>query len=72
MADQVIVTPGNTGGDSGSNNNWAGMILGFAVLAVFVWLFVVYGAPLMRGGISAANKPSIQIPEKIDVKINTN
>lgn len=44
-----------------------GFIIGFIVLAVIVGIFFIYGLPAIRN----IRSPQINIPDKIDVNINT-
>lgn len=56
----------NTPPASKESGGGIGMIVGFLVLIVVVYLFFVFGLPAIR----QMGSPQINIPSKIDVNIN--
>lgn len=58
----IVNTPAPVEKSDGS----MGMIFGFIVLAVVVFIFFVYGLPAIRN----VGSPQINIPSKIDVNVN--
>ncbi len=63
----TIINNPDSGGDKGS----VGTIVGLIVLVLIVILFVLYGLPLLRGT-NRANNTTIQVPDKVQVDVNTN
>jgi hypothetical protein len=54
---------GHTHGDSGN-----GFLLGVILLIVFAVLFFIYGLPYITNAVSG---PTVQVPDKVDVNVNT-
>ncbi len=57
--------------DSGNGGNSVGTIVGLIVLVLIVILFVMYGLPAIRGN-NRANNTTIEVPDKVQVDVNTN
>lgn len=56
----------NTPAPANESDGGMGMIVGFLILAVVLFIFFVYGLPAIR----RIGSPQINIPSKIDVNIN--
>ncbi len=65
MATVVNTTPSST--DSGSG---LGFVLGIILLVAFFLLFFFYGLPLVTQSLNQST-PSVQVPDKVDVNVNT-
>lgn len=61
MATVINTTPARTSNDESS----MGFLLGIILLAVVLFLFFVYGLPLMRQSTTPA--PQINIPGRFDI-----
>lgn len=61
----VVNNPGGSSDGSGM-----GFLVGAIVLIAFVFLFFVYGLPMIRQSSSGVTPPSVNVPEKIDVNLN--
>lgn len=61
----VINNPGGADSDSGMS-----MMVGVVLLLVVVFLFFVYGLPVLRQGVSNNSQPQINQPNQIDVNTN--
>jgi hypothetical protein len=59
MAEEIV----RTSDSSGTN-----FLLGVILLIVALFLFFYYGLPMIQG---AAQQPSIQVPGKVDVNVNS-
>lgn len=56
----------NTPAPVQQSDDAAGMFIGLAVLAVFLFVFFVYGLPAIRH----IGSPQINIPGKIDINVS--
>lgn len=64
----IINNPSDTGGSSWS----ASLVLGGIVLFAVIALLVIFGLPAIRGiNTTSKSVPVINVPEKIDVNVNT-
>ena len=52
-----------------SASNGIGLILGIIVLLAFVFLFLFYGIPFIRGLSSAGNGVQVTVPKNINVNV---
>ena len=52
---------------SARSSNHIGLIIGLILLLALAYLFFVYGLPAIR----TAAVPSISVPERVDVNVNT-
>lgn len=60
----TVINPAPANQDSGM-----GFMVGMILLIVVVALFILYGLPALRQGISGT-APQINVPSKIDVNLN--
>lgn len=60
----IVNNPPVTQHDSSGN----GFLLGVILLIVFAVLFFMYGLPYLT---SAMSGPTVQVPDKVDVNVNT-
>ena len=60
----IVNNPPATERESGGN----GFLLGVILLIIFAVLFFIYGLPYIS---SAMSGPSVQVPDKVDVNVNT-
>lgn len=58
----------NTPPASKESNGSLGLIIGLVILAVVVYLFFVYGLPLIQN--MQLGSTQINVPDKIDVNVN--
>jgi hypothetical protein len=70
----VINNPPGSPEDSSGGGSAVMLIVGIFIAVVFVFLFVVYGLPSMRGAKNATEggvtvPTTVQVPDKIDVNI---
>lgn len=56
----------NTPPQNQDSGGGTGMIVGAIILVVLVFIFFVYGLPVIRG----ATAPQINVPSKVDVNIS--
>lgn len=56
----------NTPASTTDSNDSTGMIIGFILLMVLLFVFFVYGLPMMR----QSSTPQVNVPDKVDVNIN--
>lgn len=57
---------------SGESNSGMGFVIGIILLIAFVFLMLYFGLPMIRDVSSTAPQaPQIQVPEKIDVNVET-
>ena len=67
MATIVNTTPAATS-DTGSGT---GFLVGMILLLAFIFLFFMYGLPLLTQSFRSASGPQVNIPDKINVNVNT-
>ncbi len=53
---------------TGRSDNGIGFLMGIVLLVVVLYLLFMYGLPMIR---SAAAPTQVQIPDKVDVNVNT-
>lgn len=58
----------NNPAPSGDSGGGMGMIIGLIVVVLLVFLFFVYGLPMLRQ--ARLGSPQINVPSEIDVNIN--
>jgi len=64
----IVNTPAQGNTDSGSG---MGMVVGAILLIVFLFVFFVYGLPVIRSSMGrGTTTPQVNVPEKIDVNVN--
>lgn len=62
----IVNNPGTTENNSGMN-----MIIGLLILAVMIFLFFIYGLPLIRQASSMqAPQVNVPVPNKVDVNLH--
>lgn len=63
----TIVNNPAPSGDSGGT----GMLIGVILLIVFVVLLLYFGLPVIRRATQAPAAPEINVPEQIDINVQT-
>lgn len=58
----------NNPGTTTDNGSGTGFVIGLLLLLVVAFLFFVYGLPAIRSSMAG---PSLNVPGKIDVNVNT-
>lgn len=56
----IVNNPGNS-----ESGNGMGMIVGIIFILIIVFLFFIYGLPMIR----QSSTPQVNVPEKIDVNV---
>lgn len=56
----IVNNPGNN-----ESGNGMGMIVGIIFILIIVFLFFIYGLPMIR----QSSTPQVNVPEKIDVNV---
>ena len=57
---------------SGESNSGMGFVLGIILLIAFVFLMMYFGLPMLRNvSNTVPQAPQIQVPDKIDVNVQT-